>query len=100
VLPFLFMGEVTRILDALSAGEEGSSEQLLPLVYGEMRRLAAQHLARERPGQTLQPTALVHGAWLRLVGEDHERLWNSRAHFFGAAAEAMRRERPLNPARL
>jgi RNA polymerase sigma factor (TIGR02999 family) len=85
------MGEVTRILDALSTGGEGSSEQLLPLVYDEMRRLASQQLARERPGQTLQPTALVHEAWLRLVGEDQERLWNSRAHFFGAAAEAMRR---------
>jgi RNA polymerase sigma factor (TIGR02999 family) len=85
------MSDVTRILDALSAGEPGSTEQLLPLVYDELRRLAAQQLARERPGQTLQPTALVHEAWLRLVGDERERLWNSRAHFFGAAAEAMRR---------
>jgi RNA polymerase sigma factor (TIGR02999 family) len=85
------MSEVTRILDALSAGEPGSAEQLLPLIYDELRRLAAQQLAREKPGQTLQPTALVHEAWLRLVGDERARLWNSRAHFFGAAAEAMRR---------
>src|SRR5262245_24003189 len=85
------MSEVTRILDALSAGAPGSAEQLLPLVYDELRQLAALQMARERPGQTLQPTALVHEAWLRLVGNEQERLWNSRAHFFGAAAEAMRR---------
>ena len=85
------MSEVTRILDALSSGEPGSAEQLLPLVYDELRRLASRQMAQERPGQTLQPTALVHEAWLRLVGDDRERLWKSRAHFFGAAAEAMRR---------
>jgi len=85
------MSEVTRILDALSAGKAGSAEQLLPLVYEELRRLAAHQMARERPGQTLQATALVHEAWLRLVGDERERLWNSRTHFFGAAAEAMRR---------
>src|SRR5215469_12426582 len=76
------MSEVTRILSAI---------QLLPLVYDELRKLAAQRLARETPGQTLEPTALVHEAYLRLVGEDQEQHWNSRGHFFGAAAEAMRR---------
>lgn len=85
------MSEVTRILDALSTGQPGSTEQLLPLVYDELRRLATQQLAKERPGQTLQATALVHEAWLRLLGDDGERLWSNRAHFFGAAAEAMRR---------
>lgn len=85
------MSEVTRILEAWPAGEPRAVEELLPLVYGELRRLAAGQLARERPGQTLQPTALVHEAWLRLVGGDAGRVWNGRAHFFGAAAEAMRR---------
>ena len=85
------MSGVTRILEALPAGEPRAVEELLPLVYGELRRLAARHLARERPGQTLQPTALVHEAWLRLVGGDAGRAWSGRAHFFGAAAEAMRR---------
>ena len=85
------MSDVTRILNALSAGETGSAAELLPIVYEELRRLAAHHLARERPGQTLQPTALVHEAWLRLTGGDENLEWKGRAHFFGAAAEAMRR---------
>lgn len=82
--------QATKILEAVSAGDEGAAEKLLPLVYGELRRLAAAKLAHEAPGQTLQPTALVHEAWLRLVGSGNEH-WNSRGHFFGAAAEAMRR---------
>lgn len=85
------MNEVTRILNAIAGGETASAEELLPLVYDELRRRAAQQMAREKPGQTLQPTALVHEAWLRLVGGDSERVWNSRGHFYGAAAEAMRR---------
>ncbi len=85
------MSEVTRILDAIEQGQPHAAEQLLPLVYDELRRLAAQRLARERPGQTLQPTALVHEAYLRLVGEGEARHWDSRGHFFAAAAEAMRR---------
>src|SRR2546423_7524380 len=84
------MSEVTRILSAIEAGEPRAADQLLPLVYEELRKLAASKMAREAPGQTLQPTALVHEAWLRLVGKENP-LWNSRAHFFGAAAEAMRR---------
>ena len=83
--------EVTRILDALGRGEECKARDLLPLVYDELRRLAALRLAQERPGQTLQPTALVHEAYLRLVGDDPGRPWHGRAHFFAAAAEAMRR---------
>lgn len=82
--------EVTRILHAAGRGEPGASEQLLPLVYGELRRLAQGYMAAEKPGQTLQATALVHEAYLRLVG-DGDVSWNSRAHFFGAAALAMRR---------
>src|SRR5262245_65570886 len=85
------MNDVTHLLRAIEQGEKHAAEQLLPLIYDELRRLAAYQLARERPGQTLQPTALVHEAWLRLVGDERERLWDSRAHFFGAAAEAMRR---------
>jgi RNA polymerase sigma factor (TIGR02999 family) len=85
------MNEVTQILDALSRGENGASEQLLPLVYEELRRLAAQKLAHEKPGHTLQPTALVHEAYLRLVGKEASPQWSGRGHFFGAAAEAMRR---------
>jgi RNA polymerase sigma factor (TIGR02999 family) len=81
---------VTQILAAVSAGDERAAEKLLPLVYDELRRLAAARMAKEPPGQTLQPTALVHEAWLRLVGDGNEQ-WNSRGHFFGAAAEAMRR---------
>jgi RNA polymerase sigma factor (TIGR02999 family) len=85
------MSEVTRILGAIERGEPHSAEQLLPLVYDELRRLAAGKLAQERPGQTLQATALVHEAYLRLVDVDRAQHWNSRGHFFAAAAEAMRR---------
>ncbi|MGO9915108.1 MAG: sigma-70 family RNA polymerase sigma factor [Isosphaeraceae bacterium] len=85
------MDEVTRILDAIGQGDSCASAQLLPLVYDELRRLAAQRMAQEKPGQTLQPTALVHEAYLRLVGSGEERHWESRGHFFAAAAEAMRR---------
>jgi RNA polymerase sigma factor (TIGR02999 family) len=85
------MTEVTRILTRIERGDPRAAEQLLPLVYEELRRLAAQKLAREKPGQTLQATALVHEAYLRLVGADKVRHWNSRGHFFAAAAEAMRR---------
>jgi RNA polymerase sigma factor (TIGR02999 family) len=86
------MTDVTRLLSAIEQGDPHAAEQLLPLVYGELRRLAAQKLARERPGQTLEATALVHEAYLRLVGRGGaEQCWNSRGHFFAAAAEAMRR---------
>src|SRR2546421_4794222 len=85
------MSEVTRILSAMDQGDPRAAEQLLPLVYDELRRLAAQRLARETPGQTLQATALVHEAYLRLVDVDRAQHWNSRGHFFAAAAEAMRR---------
>ncbi|HEY7158663.1 MAG TPA: sigma-70 family RNA polymerase sigma factor [Gemmataceae bacterium] len=85
------MSEVTRILNAIEQGESHAAEQLLPLVYDELRRLAAQKLAHEKPGQTLQATALVHEAYLRLVDVDQAQHWNSRPHFFAAAAEAMRR---------
>jgi RNA polymerase sigma factor (TIGR02999 family) len=85
------MSEVTRILEAIGQGDPGAADQLLPLVYAELRRLAAAQLAREAPGHTLQPTALVHEAYLRLVGPADEGRWNSRGHFFGAAAQAMRR---------
>lgn len=84
------MSNVTLILQAVGRGESQASEELLPLVYEELRRLAAARMARESAGQTLQPTALVHEAWVRLV-EDGSRTWENRAHFFGAAAEAMRR---------
>ena len=84
------MSDVTRILSAIDQGDPTAAEQLLPLVYEELRRLAAQKLSHEKPGQTLQATALVHEAYLRLVGPgDHP--WDSRGHFFAAAAEAMRR---------
>ena len=83
-------GEVTRLLQAIDAGDSKSSEELLPLVYDELRRLAAAQMRHEKPGQTLQPTALVHEAYLRLVGGQAPN-WKSRAHFFGAAAQAMRR---------
>jgi RNA polymerase sigma factor (TIGR02999 family) len=82
---------VTRILAAVEKGDAGAAEQLLPLVYDELRKLAAQRLAQENPGQTLQATALVHEAYLRLVDTDKVRRWDSRGHFFAAAAEAMRR---------
>ena len=85
------MSEVTQILNAIAGGDPDAASQLLPLVYNELRKLAADKLARETPGQTLQPTALVHEAYLRLVGEDEEQHWDSRGHFFAAAAEAMRR---------
>jgi RNA polymerase sigma factor (TIGR02999 family) len=85
------MSEVTRILTAIEQGDGQAADQLLPLVYDELRRLAAQKLAGEAPGQTLQPTALVHEAFLRLVGTDAEAHWAGRGHFFAAAAQAMRR---------
>src|ERR1700745_99091 len=85
------MTDVTRILSAIEQGDPSAAEQLLPLVYDELRRLAAQKLAHEAPGQTLQATALVHEAYLRLVDVDQVQHWNSRGHFFAAAAEAMRR---------
>jgi RNA polymerase sigma factor (TIGR02999 family) len=84
------MSDVTRMLSAIDRGDPKTAEELLPLVYDELRKLAAHRMANEAPGQTLQPTALVHEAWLRLVGSGQEH-WNSRGHFFGAAAEAMRR---------
>ena len=85
------MNDVTRILSAVEGGDEAAAEKLLPLVYEELRRLAAHRLSNERAGQTLQPTALVHEAYLRLVDVEAAQKWNSRGHFFGAAAEAMRR---------
>src|SRR5262249_43518944 len=85
------MSEVTRILSAIEQGDPSAAEQLLPLVYDELRKLAADRMAQERPGQTLQATALVHEAYLRLVDTDMAQHWNSRGHFFAAAAEAMRR---------
>src|SRR5438045_8801159 len=85
------MSDVTRILTAIEQGDPSAAEQLLPLVYDELRRLAAAKLAHEMPGQTLQATALVHEAYLRLVDVDQVQQWNSRGHFFAAAAEAMRR---------
>jgi RNA polymerase sigma factor (TIGR02999 family) len=85
------MSDVTAILNALDAGDAQAAGQLLPLVYNELRELAAQKLAHEKPGQTLDATALVHEAYLRLVGDDAELHWDGRSHFFVAAAEAMRR---------
>jgi RNA polymerase sigma factor (TIGR02999 family) len=85
------MPDVTRILNAIEEGDPSASEQLLPLVYNELRTLAAQKMAREDPGQTLQATALVHEAYVRLVDVEQAQHWNSRGHFFAAAAEAMRR---------
>jgi RNA polymerase sigma factor (TIGR02999 family) len=85
------MSDVTRILSAIERGEPQAPEQLLPLVYDELRKLAAQKLAQERPGQTLDATALVHEAYLRLVDADQAQRWDGRGHFFAAAAEAMRR---------
>jgi RNA polymerase sigma factor (TIGR02999 family) len=82
---------VTQVLDALGRGDPRAARELLPLVYDELRRLAARRVAGERPGQTLQATALVHEAYLRLVGPDSDRSWNDRGHFYAAAAEAMRR---------
>lgn len=97
-----FMSDVTLVLQAVSRGEQQASEQLLPLVYDELRRLAAIRMARESAGQTLQPTALVHEAWVRMV-QDGSRSWQNQAHFFGAASEAMRRiliERARRKARI
>jgi RNA polymerase sigma factor (TIGR02999 family) len=85
------MSEVTHILSAIEQGDPHAAQQLLPLVYDELRKLAAQKLAQEKPGQTLQATALVHEAYMRLVDVDRAQQWNSRGHFFAAAAEAMRR---------
>src|SRR5213080_233488 len=85
------MTEATRILEALQRGEKHASAELLPLMYDELRQLAAQKLAHEKPGQTLQATALVHEAYLRLVGSGAEPHWENRRHLFAAAAEAMRR---------
>jgi RNA polymerase sigma factor (TIGR02999 family) len=85
------MSEVTRILQAMADGDNQAGSRLLPLVYDALRRLAARKLAREAPGQTLQPTALVHEAYLRLVGTGDDPHWQGRGHFFAAAAEAMRR---------
>ena len=85
------MSEVTRILSAAQEGDRRAAAQLLPLVYDELRALAAAKMAQERPGQTLEPTALVHEAYLRLVGSAQPQSWESRGHFFAAAAEAMRR---------
>src|SRR2546425_3941368 len=84
------MSDVTHILDAIGQGDPKAADQLLPLVYQELRKLAAYKMASEPPGQTLQPTALVHEAWLKLVGQE-ERKWQDRNHFFAASAEAMRR---------
>jgi RNA polymerase sigma factor (TIGR02999 family) len=85
------MNEVTRILSAIEQGDPQAAAQLLPLVYAELRQLAAQRMAQENPGQTLQATALVHEAYVRLAGAEPGRQWRSRGHFFAAAAEAMRR---------
>jgi len=84
------MSDVTRILEAAQQGDSTAADQLLPLVYGELRRLATHKMASEASGHTLQPTALVHEAWLRLVGNENQK-WDGRGHFFAAAAEAMRR---------
>src|SRR5437773_12289648 len=92
------MSDVTRILDAIQQGDPKATEELLPLVYEELRRLAAHKMANEMPGQTLQPTALVHEAWLRLTGGANPE-WNGRGHFFAAAAEAMRRVQADNARR-
>src|SRR3954471_3418449 len=85
------MTDVTHILSAIEQGDRHAAEHLLPVVYDELRKLAAQRLAHEKPGQTLQATALVHDAYLRLVGTEGARRWDGRVHFFAAAAEAMRR---------
>jgi RNA polymerase sigma factor (TIGR02999 family) len=85
------MKDVTRLLYAIEQGDSSAAEALLPVVYDELRRMAAQHIAREKPGQTLDATALVHEAWLRLVDGERADHWNGRRHFIGAAAQAMRR---------
>lgn len=85
------MQEVTRLLSLIEEGDPSAAEELLPLVYSELRSLAAAKLSREKSGQSLQPTLLVHEAYLRLAGDEKKQAWNGKAHFFGAAAEAMRR---------
>lgn len=85
------MNDITRILNSLEAGDPEAADRLIPIVYEELRKLAAMKMSQERPGQTLQATALVHEAWLRLTGGEASPQWNSRGHFFAAAAEAMRR---------
>lgn len=85
------MSDITQLLEAAAGGDQMAAAELLPLVHDELRKLAAAHLADEKPGQTLQPTALVHEAYVRFVGPDPDRSWGGRAHFFAAAAEAMRR---------
>ena len=87
----VLMSEVTQLLEAIGRGDPQATAELLPLVYNELRRLAAEKMAQERPGQTLQATALVHEAYLRLVDVEKVQHWDSRGHFFAAAAEAMRR---------
>jgi RNA polymerase sigma factor (TIGR02999 family) len=88
---YLSVSDLTHILDGLQSGDAASAEQLLPIVYNELRKLAAYKMAQEAPGHTLQPTALVHEAWLRLLKPEEQARFENRAHFFGAAAEAMRR---------
>src|ERR1051325_3849126 len=85
------MAEITQLLESAAQGDQRAAEELLPAVYEELRKLAAHRMAGEAPGQTLQPTALVHEAWLRLVSSAEPQQWNGRGHFFAAAAEAMRR---------
>ena len=85
------MSEITQVLSAIEQGDAGASAKLLPLVYDALRELAAQRIAQEKPGQSLNATALVHEAYLRLVEGDRQKCWDSRGHFFAAAAEAMRR---------
>ena len=92
------MSDITRVLDRAQQGDPKAAEELFPLVYDELRRLAAHKMANEAPGQTLQPTALVHEAWLRLAGSENQ-VWRDRRHFFAAAAEAMRREGKLRRSR-
>jgi RNA polymerase sigma factor (TIGR02999 family) len=91
VVIIVCMSEVSRLLNLIEEGDPAAADQLLPLVYAELRKLAAARLANEKPGQTLQATALVHEAYLRLVDSENEKNWNGKGHFFGAAAEAMRR---------
>jgi RNA polymerase sigma factor (TIGR02999 family) len=90
-LGFVDMPEITQILSRIETGDPGATDELLPLLYDELRRLAARRLAEEKPGQTLQATALVHEAYVRLLGGPSNQHWNGRGHFFAAAAEAMRR---------
>jgi hypothetical protein len=91
------MAEVTQIMSAIEAGDPRAAAELLPLIYDELRKLAAERLTHEKPGQTLQPTALVHEAYLRLVGVGQSGDWTSRGHFFAAAAEAMQDNCRTNP---